>query len=183
MRHQCFINASSRKVHHCTLHVADYKFSLTGLDEDKYEQTLKECHSRSAFKLQRLCFANGGIYIKLGQHVAQLVLNLPNGTHLVLPVSAPDLHSLNVYMDIMFMHIHMRMLTHAFWSQTMQLAMACIQQYCFSVVCAVTHGNVVWSTAWDNFHFIIITLLAFSLCLYCFTFSTAQHARRLSNPR
>ena len=51
----------------------DYKFSLRGLEGKSYEEELKECHTRSAFKLQRLCFANGGIYIKLGQHVAQLV--------------------------------------------------------------------------------------------------------------
>ena len=76
MCHQSFINASGKKLHHCSLHDADYKLSLTGLDGDKHEQALKECHSRSAFKLQRLCFANGGIYIKLGQHVAQLVQNL-----------------------------------------------------------------------------------------------------------
>lgn len=51
----------------------DYKLSLRGLEGKTYEEELKECHTRSAFKLQRLCFANGGIYIKLGQHVAQLV--------------------------------------------------------------------------------------------------------------
>lgn len=52
---------------------ADYKFSTQGLEGDSYAEALKKCHERSAFKLQRLCFANGGIYIKLGQHVAQLV--------------------------------------------------------------------------------------------------------------
>ena len=53
--------------------LADYKFSTSGLEGASYDEALKQCHSRSAFKLQRLCFANGGIYIKLGQHVAQLV--------------------------------------------------------------------------------------------------------------
>ena len=52
---------------------ADYKFSTSGLEGDSYAEALKQCHERSAFKLQKLCFANGGIYIKLGQHVAQLV--------------------------------------------------------------------------------------------------------------
>lgn len=52
---------------------ADYKFSLRGLSDESYKKAVKECHERSAFKLQKLCFANGGIYIKLGQHVAQLV--------------------------------------------------------------------------------------------------------------
>ncbi len=53
--------------------LADYKFSTSGLEGDSYAEALKQCHERSAFKLQKLCFANGGIYIKLGQHVAQLV--------------------------------------------------------------------------------------------------------------
>ncbi|KAL3145108.1 hypothetical protein ABBQ38_001717 [Trebouxia sp. C0009 RCD-2024] len=56
---------------------SDYKLSLRGLEGKTYEEELKECHTRSAFKLQRLCFANGGIYIKLGQHVAQLDYILP----------------------------------------------------------------------------------------------------------
>jgi hypothetical protein len=32
------------------------------------------CHQRSADRLMKLFFTNGGVYIKLGQHVAQLVL-------------------------------------------------------------------------------------------------------------
>lgn len=52
---------------------ADYKSSLRGVDDESYKKAVKECHERSAFKLQKLCFANGGIYVKLGQHVAQLV--------------------------------------------------------------------------------------------------------------
>lgn len=54
---------------------ADYKFSLRALNDEQYKAAVKEVHERSAFKLQKLCFANGGIYIKLGQHVAQLVPN------------------------------------------------------------------------------------------------------------
>ncbi|DBA69933.1 hypothetical protein WJX79_001480 [Trebouxia sp. C0005] len=56
---------------------SDYKFSTSGLEGDTYAEALKQCHERSAFKLQKLCFANGGIYIKLGQHVAQLDYILP----------------------------------------------------------------------------------------------------------
>ena len=34
---------------------------------------LRACHQRGADRLLQLCFANGGIYTKLGQHVGQLV--------------------------------------------------------------------------------------------------------------
>ncbi len=34
---------------------------------------LQELHQRGADRLLQLCFANGGIYVKLGQHVGQLV--------------------------------------------------------------------------------------------------------------
>lgn len=36
-----------------------------------------EVHLRSARKLQELCFKNGGIYIKLGQHIGQLEYLVP----------------------------------------------------------------------------------------------------------
>ena len=52
---------------------ADYKWSLRGLSGPEREAALRAAHARSAERLQRLCFANGGVYIKLGQHIAQLV--------------------------------------------------------------------------------------------------------------
>jgi hypothetical protein len=58
------------------MRVADYKVSLNSVDDgDKAarEQQLHACHQRSADKLLKLCFDNGGIYIKLGQHIGQLV--------------------------------------------------------------------------------------------------------------
>ena len=53
----------------------DYEYSLWGLPEGskERERVKREVHSRSALKLQELCFRNGGIYIKLGQHISQLV--------------------------------------------------------------------------------------------------------------
>lgn len=51
----------------------DYRFALDGLEGEELEVARSLCHLRSAQKLQKLCFANGGIYIKLGQHVGQLV--------------------------------------------------------------------------------------------------------------
>lgn len=55
--------------------VIDYEYSLLGLAEGSREkaEVKHEVHLRSAQKLQELCFKNGGIYIKLGQHIGQLV--------------------------------------------------------------------------------------------------------------
>ncbi|GLT89179.1 hypothetical protein SLE2022_071740 [Rubroshorea leprosula] len=57
----------------------DYEYSLWGLPEGSSErQRIKhEVHLRSARKLQELCFRNGGIYIKLGQHIGQLEYLVP----------------------------------------------------------------------------------------------------------
>ena len=52
---------------------ADYKVSLRGLSGAALETQRNACHARGAERLQRLCFANGGVYVKLGQHIAQLV--------------------------------------------------------------------------------------------------------------
>ncbi|KAH9329899.1 hypothetical protein KI387_002007, partial [Taxus chinensis] len=52
----------------------DYEYSLWGLPEGSIERTKAkhEVHLRCANRLQELCFRNGGIYIKLGQHIGQL---------------------------------------------------------------------------------------------------------------
>lgn len=55
--------------------VSDYQYSCWGLRQGSTEwlKAKHEAHERSAYKLQELCFRNGGIYIKLGQHISQLV--------------------------------------------------------------------------------------------------------------
>lgn len=57
----------------------DYEYSLWGLPEGSNERSAvkHEVHLRSARKLQELCFKNGGIYIKLGQHIGQLEYLIP----------------------------------------------------------------------------------------------------------
>lgn len=57
----------------------DYEYSLWGLPEGSPEhaKVKHEVHLRSAHKLQDLCFKNGGIYIKLGQHIGQLEYLVP----------------------------------------------------------------------------------------------------------
>ncbi|KAI3788507.1 hypothetical protein L2E82_01275 [Cichorium intybus] len=57
----------------------DYEYSLFGLPEDGIERTRvkHEVHTRSARRLEELCLNNGGIYIKLGQHISQLEYLVP----------------------------------------------------------------------------------------------------------
>ncbi|KAJ4720059.1 Protein kinase [Melia azedarach] len=57
----------------------DYEYSLWGLPEGSSERARvkHEVHLRSARKLQDLCFKNGGIYIKLGQHIGNLEYLVP----------------------------------------------------------------------------------------------------------
>ncbi|OUZ99089.1 UbiB domain [Macleaya cordata] len=59
--------------------VFDYEYSLLGLPEgsDERKRVKHEVHTRSARRLQELCFRNGGIYIKLGQHISQLEYVVP----------------------------------------------------------------------------------------------------------
>ncbi|GAU48623.1 hypothetical protein TSUD_133540 [Trifolium subterraneum] len=59
--------------------VFDYEYSLWGIPEgsNKREKIKHEVHLRSAEKLRDLCFKNGGIYIKLGQHLGQLEYLVP----------------------------------------------------------------------------------------------------------
>ncbi|KAG6479837.1 putative ABC1 protein At2g40090 [Zingiber officinale] len=59
--------------------VADYQYSCWGLKQGSPEwlKAKHEAHERSAYKLQELCFRNGGIYIKLGQHISQLEYVIP----------------------------------------------------------------------------------------------------------
>ncbi|KAJ6217942.1 hypothetical protein RDWZM_009099 [Blomia tropicalis] len=53
---------------------ADYRFSVVNLTDDS-DSTMKawsECHLRSANRLLNLCSANGGVFVKVGQHIAAL---------------------------------------------------------------------------------------------------------------
>ncbi|XVF40740.1 hypothetical protein PTKIN_Ptkin01aG0139000 [Pterospermum kingtungense] len=60
--------------------VFDYQYSLWRLPDGSNERARvkHEVHLRSARKLQELCFRNGGIYIKLGQHIGQLEYLVPD---------------------------------------------------------------------------------------------------------
>lgn len=58
---------------------ADYKFSLRGFDDcsDPSLKAWSACHRRSAERLLDLCCKNGGIFIKVGQHIAALQYLVP----------------------------------------------------------------------------------------------------------
>lgn len=57
----------------------DYKFSLRGYDDCSEEsyKAWSQCHKRSATRLLDLCCNNGGIFIKVGQHIAALQYLVP----------------------------------------------------------------------------------------------------------
>lgn len=73
----------------------DYQYSLWGLDPGTpaWVSAKHDAHLRSANRLQELCFRNGGIYIKLGQHIAQLVRATGN--------RAPPFDSCDVFAEIL----------------------------------------------------------------------------------
>ncbi|KAL6219416.1 hypothetical protein ACLB2K_007175 [Fragaria x ananassa] len=65
---------SSRAISTIALTAVDYKLTLRGLpvDSDEYGGKLSEVHSRSAWRILKLCEANKGFYVKAGQFVAAL---------------------------------------------------------------------------------------------------------------
>ncbi|GIL99023.1 hypothetical protein Vretimale_4271 [Volvox reticuliferus] len=87
-----------RDVYTAATTVIDYKLSLGSLTGAAREVALRECHQRGANRLLALCFANGGVYTKLGQHIGQLDHLLPEEYVLTMrehlldrcPVSPPE---------------------------------------------------------------------------------------------
>lgn len=49
--------------------------------EDGYEQFYSQLHRRNAKRLRNMCAANGGVYIKIGQHIAMLDHVVPPEYH------------------------------------------------------------------------------------------------------
>uniref|UniRef100_A0A8R1XMJ3 ABC1 domain-containing protein n=1 Tax=Onchocerca volvulus TaxID=6282 RepID=A0A8R1XMJ3_ONCVO len=75
--------------------VADYKWSMWNCPKTDvlYQQKLSAVHIRSARKLLKLAENNGGVYIKVGQHLASLEYLLPveyTDTLCVLHSRAPE---------------------------------------------------------------------------------------------
>merc|ERR1712155_437238 len=57
----------------------DYKRTLGApySDEERYETAKCDCHLRSANHLLKLCQDNGGVFVKVGQHIGALDYLLP----------------------------------------------------------------------------------------------------------
>lgn len=60
--------------------VADYKISLWNVDPKSadYQKIKSKIHTRSAERLRDMCLANGGAFIKVGQHIGSLDYLLPD---------------------------------------------------------------------------------------------------------
>lgn len=63
--------ATSRRVHFTSS--ADYQWSLRGLAGEELAVATRACHQRSADRMVKLAGVNGGVYVKAGQHLGQMV--------------------------------------------------------------------------------------------------------------
>lgn len=72
----------ARDISFAAVTFADYQWSLSSKELHQNpslrEEIKKQCHQRGADRLVNLCFSNGGIYIKLGQHIGMLDHLLPD---------------------------------------------------------------------------------------------------------
>jgi len=83
----------------------DYKATLVKggaalPDPVLYEQQKSDCHLRSAHNLLRLCQINGGVFIKVGQHIGALDYLLPEeyvNTMKVLHSRSPEMALSDIY--------------------------------------------------------------------------------------
>ncbi|KAI6186382.1 Protein kinase domain-containing protein [Aphelenchoides besseyi] len=68
--------------------IIDYKMTMRGEDRtsEEYRQRLRDAHLRGAHRILKLCQNNGGVFIKVGQHIASLQYLLPDEYTTVLSV-------------------------------------------------------------------------------------------------
>jgi len=59
--------------------IVDYKWTLSGVDPEspEYKEKKSQCHLRSAIRFRDLCSANGGVFMKVGQHIGSLDFLFP----------------------------------------------------------------------------------------------------------
>jgi aarF domain-containing kinase len=75
--------------------IVDYKIVMSKnySDPEVYQTQLGKCHKRGADRILDLCRANGGVFIKVGQHIASLQYLLPleyTSTLSILHSKAPE---------------------------------------------------------------------------------------------
>ncbi|KAF9447494.1 atypical/ABC1/ABC1-B protein kinase [Macrolepiota fuliginosa MF-IS2] len=76
-RHTCLAAIRcSRVAGAAIIGAIDYKLTFTRHydTENQYADAVSQCHKRSAERVLRALLANGGIFIKLGQHMASLIV-------------------------------------------------------------------------------------------------------------
>ena len=83
--------------------VVDYRRTLYSRqypDSESYEEAKSECHLRAANHLLGLCCANGGVFVKVGQHIGALDYLLPEeyvNTMKVLHNRSPQMPLEDIY--------------------------------------------------------------------------------------
>lgn len=74
--------------------IVDYKWTMKGdRSTEEYRENIHLCHLRGAERILDLCRLNGGVFIKVGQHVASLQYLIPEEYVSVLSVlhaNAPE---------------------------------------------------------------------------------------------
>ncbi|KAF8135469.1 ABC1 family-domain-containing protein [Boletus edulis] len=63
-----------------------YTFAHSYISEGEMSQAYSECHTRSAKRVLKALLANGGVFIKLGQHMASLVVLPKEWTNTMRPL-------------------------------------------------------------------------------------------------
>jgi len=58
--------------------VADYTLTMSYPPGPGYELQMQRCHERCALRLRDVMLANGGLYIKFGQHISQMQYLMPD---------------------------------------------------------------------------------------------------------
>ncbi|KAI0063635.1 ABC1-domain-containing protein [Artomyces pyxidatus] len=78
----------SRVAEAAVLGAIDYKwtFSQTYASEEEQLSAYSQCHTRSARRVLKALLANGGVFIKLGQHMASLIVLPPEWTGTMRPL-------------------------------------------------------------------------------------------------
>jgi len=97
-------NIPTRLIRDCACAVAmilDYKKCLSSkLEGEERQKELSACHERGAERLLQLCFANGGVYTKLGQHIGQLDHLLPEEYVLTMRNNLLDRCPISSYKEV-----------------------------------------------------------------------------------
>lgn len=81
--HEKIVNSSTLRFGRAAVAIVsvfvDYKYSLSGVDTDtdEYKKRKSECHLRSAIRFRNLCSSNGGVFMKIGQHIGSLDFLFP----------------------------------------------------------------------------------------------------------